>query len=145
MNYTLYTVGGLWNFFLFFFFIVLPAVFFVKLYLYFKNEAEKERIKRVDEAAKLYEEKQKFDEVRRLVDNTPKEEVYKTVKREAGSYSVIAPDKTEAVVVRVDTPSEGALWVAALAVKNGKHSERVKTKKKAVALAIELLKEHKGI
>lgn len=74
----------------------------------------------------------------------PLQDVYKTVKKEPGSYSVIGPDKSEAIVIKVETHDEGKYWIAILATKEGKKSERVKTKKEAVALAIELLKEHKG-
>lgn len=69
-------------------------------------------------------------------------ETYKTIKREPGSYVVVGPDKIDAHVLKVETPAEGKYWIAVL-VKNNTKSERVSTKKEAVALAIELLKDYK--
>lgn len=71
-------------------------------------------------------------------------EFYRTVKKEAGSYTVVGPDNKEAIVIRVETPNDGKYWIAILADKEGKKSDRVGTKKEAVALAVELLKENKG-
>ena len=128
-------LSGLSNFFCLaaiFFFIILPCIFVYNVCTAsakINNEARE----------KLAEE----IELAKPVSNAPKPETFRTVKKEPGSYSVFDSDGVEAIVIRVDVPNEGKLWVAALAVKNGTHSDRVKTKKEAVALAIELLKEHK--
>lgn len=121
-----------WNLFLVFIFLVLPIAF---LYGFFKKE-EAPTPKSDTETQDKIQPKEK--------EHYPVPETYRTVKKEAGSYLVVGPDNSEAVVVRVDTPNEGKLWVAALAVKNNTNSVRVPTKKQAVAAAIEMLKEHKG-
>jgi hypothetical protein len=131
-------VQGAWTLFLFFIFGVLPIAF---VYGFVKGlKKEPEVVKKEEQPEEIVKEK-KFKKHKEA--EIPSPELYRTVKKEAGSYLVMGPDNTEAIVIKVTVPNEGNLWVAALAVKNGKHSERVKTKKKAVALAIELLKEYK--
>lgn len=126
-------ISTAWNLALFFIFVVLPIAF---LFGFFKKLQEAKH--EANETKRLGAEQPKAEKA-----NMPKPEVYKTVKKEPGSYLVVGPDATEAIVVRVTVPNEGNFWVAALAVKNSVHSDRVLTKKEAVKLAIEMLKEHK--
>lgn len=124
-----------WNMALAFVFIVLPIAFLIGFFgKLLENKREENEAKRLEAEA---------NEPKAEQANVPKPEVYKTVKKEPGSYLVVGPDATEAIVVRVTVPNEGNFWVAALAVKNSVHSDRVLTKKEAVKLAIEMLKEHK--
>lgn len=127
-------IGFLWNAFLLFLVVMIPTCLYIGYTGKMKELEREEQIK-----VSLKKEKEQVIEEKVKDDKN-----YRTVKKEAGSYSVFSPDGTEAIVIRVNTQAEGNLWVAALAVKDGKSSERVKTKKEAVALAIELLKEHKG-
>lgn len=126
-----------WGMFLFFFFFVLPCFFIYGM------------VKKAEEIKREYAEE---GEKKPKASKPPKEETpayeppietYKTVKKEPGSYAVVGPDNMEAIVIRVETPNDGKYWIAILPLKEAKKSERVKTKKEAVALAIELLKEHK--
>lgn len=129
-------VQNSWTLFLLFIFIFLPICFFIGLCKELsknKEEPVKEEIKLEKEQA--VKETEKFD--------IPVTEVYKTVKKEPGSYIIIGPDKTEAVVVKATVPGDGNIWIAALAIKNNQNSVRVSTKKEAVAAAIEMLKEYK--
>lgn len=128
-------VNAIWNLSLVFIFGFLPAVFIFGFFSAIKEKSEDQKNIVENNTDKIVPEKEK-------VVDTPAIDIYKTVKKEAGSYVVVAPDNTEAIVIRVDVAGKNKLWVAALATKNGKTSERVPTKKEAVTLAIELLKEH---
>lgn len=128
---------GIWNLFLFFAFVFAP---FVMLIGFLQKRSE---IK--EEMAAQYEKKS--SDTKSPKEETPSHglpvETYRTVKKEPGAYSVFGPGGREAIVIKVETPSDGKYWIAILASREGKKSERVKTKKEAVALAIELLKEEK--
>lgn len=128
---------GIWNLFLFFAFVFVPFVMFIG---FMQKRAEiKEEYARTAETFKL-EAKQPITEKA-----APKafEETYRTVKKEPGAYSVFGPGGREAIVIKVEVPNEQKYWIAILASRDGKKSDRVKTKKEAVACAIELLKEEK--
>lgn len=132
-------VCNLWTAILFFFLVVLPIIF---IFGVMKNVSEmnKEKLEEaMKKAAKKADKHQSPKEEEPAY--TPPIETYRTVKKEPGSYSVVGPGKKEAIVIRVETPHDGKYWIAILADKEGKKSERVKTKKEAVELAIELLKE----
>lgn len=119
-----------WNITLFIIFVVFPIAFIYGL---------------VKETTKIKKEEQSEEEISipaMPTNDLPLGDTYKTIKREPGSYLVVSSDKTEAHVLKVETPAEGKYWIAVL-VKNNTKSERVSTKKEAVALAIELLKDYK--
>lgn len=128
-------IQNCWNLFLLFIFVFLPICFIVAFF----NEIGKTKKEEAKEEIQEIKEEQK-----KLEFDLPVIENYRTVKKEPGSYLVVAPDGTEAVVVKGTMPGEGKVWIAALAVKNNKNSARASTKKEAVALAIEMLKEFKS-
>lgn len=119
-----------WDLFLIFVFIFLPIVFVFGLVKAIKEPA----------LATITEE-----EITSMTTEPVQEritpEIYRTVKKEPGSYEVRGPNNSIAIVIKVEYPNEGTYWVASHAAKNGKTADRVKTKKEAVEAAIDLLKD----
>lgn len=112
-----------WNLFLIFLFVVLPIVFIFGL----KKELNKEQS----------ESKTKSDEIP-LANSS--EVTYRTVMNEAGSYTVISSNNEKASVTRQLSTDLGKHWTVSVK-KNGEiKTENTKTKKEAVAAAIELMK-----
>lgn len=118
-------IENFWNFFLFFFCVILPIAFIYGLF-------------HVPAASITHTEPHISISLKEQERVTP--DFYQTVKKEAGSYEVRGPNNSLAIVIKVEYPNEGTYWVASHAAKNGKTADRVKTKKEAVAAAIELLK-----
>lgn len=121
-------IQNCWTLLLIFIFVFLPIVFVVTLCTEVSNSSKPQEAKTSPSV--------NSEPIQERI--TP--EVYRTVKKEAGSYEVHAPNGQFAVVIKVPYVNEGTFWAVALAAKDGKRIDRIKTKKEAVAAAIELLK-----